>query len=153
MFNDIMNLIKRSIVKSKQAKKNFLTCQIDYMGFLSETEVVYPYGMIANAQIGYPAVTLSVGAQEDNKVSMPYTFAGLSKLPVPDEGEVVIGNPVVGSYIRFLKNGEIEINGKTTYLDDIIVPDAIINMISSKDHRHTNVPPSGGAGFTSDPRV
>jgi len=157
MINLIKSLIKRCQLSSAQDdSKNFLTSQITYMGMVGKTEIYYPYGLKSSAPIGEPGISFSILSQEDNKITMPYSFNALSKLPSVQPGEVIIGSPKTGAYIKFSENGEITVSGKITFLSEvtanikvttkevdatvkITTPEATINGINHSTHKHTGV--------------
>jgi phage gp45-like len=121
LLNKIVNSIKRSVVTNLgKDDEDIAHCQVTYFGKVSNIETIYPYGMIAKAPIGSIVLQYNVGANEANLAGIPYSqkcrFKGLKS------GEVVFGNQVTGSYVKFLENGDIEIIGKND-----------VNLTVSKD--------------------
>lgn len=126
MYSKLISLIKRCIITSRQEEKNFLTCQIQFMGMIAQTQVFYPYGFKAFAPIGEPAITFNVLGQEDNKITMPYSFSGVSKLPAIESSEVMIGNPTTGNYIKIDKQGKIIIFGNVEIAGNLTISGNVI---------------------------
>jgi len=108
----VRNLIKRGTVSRDTADTNqFAFAQVKWASDkVSNVQVIHPYGVYSYAPIGSLALMFNVMGQEDNIAAIidnPKTrFKGLKS------GEVVCGNPVTLSYVKFLENGDIEIIGK-----------------------------------------
>lgn len=108
ILNRITGLIKRcyvTLVGDDNAK--FQTTQVKYLGKTANVEVLYPYGLCGNPPTNSIAILFNIQGQEENR-------AGLFNLPNQrfnglKEGEVVVGNYLSGSYIKFTQNGDIEI--------------------------------------------
>lgn len=111
MLTKLQNMIKRAVLTlTGNDSGSYPTAQCQYYGKTTNAEVVYPYGLSANAPIGSQLLLFSVMAQEEN-------LAGIASAPFArfknlKSGEVVIGNPVTGSYVKFAENGDIEVVSK-----------------------------------------
>ena len=81
--------------------------QVQFMNKTTDTAIVMPYGISANAPKDSNALTFSVGGSAQNKASIPYNsenrFTGLK------EGEVKIGNFVTRCSIIFKEDGGVEL--------------------------------------------
>lgn len=111
LINKISNIVKRAVVtKSGGDDQGSHTCHCSFLGKDTVVEQIYPYGMSANAPVGCVVLSFSVGGNEANQAGIPYSqqirFSGLKS------GEVVFGNPLSRSYIKFDEDGNIEIYSK-----------------------------------------
>jgi hypothetical protein len=108
IFTKIPNLIKRAVItKVNSDNDDIANCQIDSFDTSKPMETIYPYGMSANAPIDNIALVFSVGGNEANAAGMPYSQQ--NRFKNLKSGEVVFGNPVVGSYVKFNEDGSITI--------------------------------------------
>lgn len=111
LLTKISNLVKRAVITlTNDDSKNISHCQATYLDKVSPIETIYPYGFGANAPVGNIVLLFNIGANEANLAGIPYSqkdrFKNLKS------GEVVVGSPKTGSYIKFLENGDIEILSK-----------------------------------------
>jgi phage gp45-like len=110
--NQITNSTKRGIVTLPgQDNGSISNCQVKHInGKVSPAENVYPYGFAAKAPAGTMTLLFAVGGNEANLAGIQYSqqerFKGLK------DGEVVVGSPSSGSYVKFLANGDIQIESK-----------------------------------------
>lgn len=108
---NLFNLIKRAIVSRKTADTGqFPIAQVEWNGKAKNIHHITPYGLYSNLPIDSLVLTFNVLGQEEN-------MAGIGNTPKRrfknlKEGEVAIGNPITGSVIKFLENGDIEVTGK-----------------------------------------
>lgn len=113
VYTKVCNLIKRGIVTLSGADSaNFARCQVSYMGKVKNVEIVFPYGLAANLPKESLVLLFSVMGQEEN-------MAGIGNLPGSrfknlKEGEVVVGNPLTGAYVKFDEVGAVSVYGATT---------------------------------------
>lgn len=102
----LSNLIKRGAITLTNAdNKSVSYGQVKYLGKTALVENVYPYGLNAHAPVGGISLLFSVGDNEGNLASIPYCQSERFKNLKP--GEVVIGSPATGSYIKFSQSNEI----------------------------------------------
>jgi phage gp45-like len=108
IFSKLLNLIKRGYVS------NFIAddlphpiVQVSYLGKVGNAEVILPYGFAAGLPDETPVIVLSVLGNESNRICIPYSH--FTRFKNQHQGEVQIGNEVTKSYIKFTKNGNIEI--------------------------------------------
>lgn len=152
-LNRITNIIKRAFITLAGGDNDkFQTTQINYLGKVADMEVIYPYGLCGNPPAGSLVLLFNVQGQEENK-------AGIANLPNQrfknlKPGEVVLGNYLTGSYIKFLENGDIEMfakSGKINIVNTNVISnqDVIASGISLTTHVHQDVTP--GAGNTGLP--
>jgi phage gp45-like len=111
IYTKISSIVKRAFITlGNDDSKTVSHCHATYLDKISPLEAIYPYGFSANAPIGGMVLVFTVGGSEANLAGIPYSqqerFKGLKS------GEVVIGSPTSGSYIKFLANGDIEILSK-----------------------------------------
>lgn len=111
ILNKIQNLIKRGVVSLTNNDSAAISyAQIKFLNKAANVEYLFPYGINANPPTGTMVGHFAFGANEGNLGGVPYTrqerFKNLKA------GEVVVGSPKSGSYIKFLENGDIEINSK-----------------------------------------
>lgn len=105
--NRIVNLIKRGIVSLIDDTGTYFRAQVEYLGKTKKIEVIFPYGLYGRPPKGSCAILFNVNGQEENMAGIVYDvlrrFTGLS------DGEVVLGNPKTGSYVKMAASGNIEL--------------------------------------------
>lgn len=107
--NCIYNIIKYGIKTNNNPDTgNVPTMQVAYLGKTKDAWVLYPYGMHANAPINSVVLLHNVKGNEENQVGIA------SKPEIRPKGlkigEVVFGNFVVSSIIKFKEDGDIDIS-------------------------------------------
>ncbi len=137
LFTKISNVVKRGIITlGNNDSKPVAHCQISYLGKTSNMEQIFPYGFSAQAPVGNIALFFAVGGNEANLAGIPYSqqdrFKGLKS------GEVIVGSPASGSYVKFLANGDIEILSKqkitvNTISDIDVIAKGNINITTDND--------------------
>jgi len=99
------------LTSNQKDNKVFYTSQIKSNDAISISQVIYPYGMYAVAPKGSQGVTFNLSGQSENQVTLPYDaftrFSGLQPT------EVMIGNQVQKSFIKFKDKGDISIANKS----------------------------------------
>src|SRR5690349_2108707 len=90
----------------------------------SDMEVIYPYGLFAQAPVNSLALVFSIQGNEENLAGIVYAYR--DRFKNLKEGEVLLGNILTGSFIKFDKDGNIEINSKKD-VNVTITGNAIIN--------------------------
>lgn len=107
MMQMLRNLIKRAAVAIINDSGNYQTAQVSYFGKVSDIEVINPYGISSSPPIDSLVLMFNVMGQEENKAGIinaqPLRFKNLK------EGELVVGNYLTGSYVKFLQNGDIDV--------------------------------------------
>jgi phage gp45-like len=111
LLTKISNVVKRALITLiNNDSKSIAHCQAKYLDKVANIETIYPYGLSANAPVGNIVLLFNVGSNEANLAGIPYSqkdrFKNLKS------GEVIVGSPKSGSYIKFLENGDIEIESK-----------------------------------------
>ena len=129
--NKISSITKRAMITSPgDDDKDIAYCQVTYLGKVTNIETIYPYGMSAKAPANNIVMLSNVGSNEANLVGTPYSQQGRFKsLQV---GEVVVGNPVTGSYVKFLANGDIQIESKGKLIVNA-AKDMTVNVVNELD--------------------
>ncbi len=128
LLSKLRNIIKYGRVTNIDSDTGqFPQAQYEYFDKVKDVVNVYPYGMNANAPIDTLSLILNVG-HEENSVAIPMNTdlrkKGLSS------GESVFGNFVVGSYVYFKSNGDIEVISK----NEVSVTAPTINIVSTTTH-------------------
>jgi hypothetical protein len=126
IYNRVSNLIKTAYCTLPDNDQgDYSSAQVSYYGKVAYTQTIYPYGLQANAPTNTLYKLINNMGQEENTCAIPYCakerFKGLQA------GEVVIGSPLTGSYVKFLADGSIKILSKNK-LNESITNDAIINI-------------------------
>jgi hypothetical protein len=111
MSNDTLNLIKRAYVSAPTNDENdYCSIQVSYYDRTAYAQPIYPYGLCANAPTNTSVLLFNVLGQEENLAGIPYTIA--ERFRSLKTGEVAIGSPKTGSYIKFEEDGSIKIVAK-----------------------------------------
>ena len=79
------------------------------LGRTANAQRISPYGLYANWPLNTKLVKWNILGQEENKVCLAFSQADRFKNLA--EGEVIVGNPKTGSYIKFAGDSKIEIVG------------------------------------------
>ena len=108
----VTGIVRRSQITRGATDNNaFQSAQISYMGRVSDTEVLWPYGMYGSVPIDSLCVTLAVGAQEENKVTLPARSHKRIRRNLKS-GEVGFGNFETKSEIFFDADGNVLVIAK-----------------------------------------
>jgi phage gp45-like len=111
IHNRVSNYIKKVYVSlSGQDSGDYSNAQITYYGKTTYSQTLYPYGISANAPSNTLGLSFNLSGQEENLMVIPY--AAKERFKNLKSGEVVFGSPAIGSYVKFLANGDIEISSK-----------------------------------------
>ncbi len=124
LYTKILNLVKRAFVSiSLPDDKASGAAQVSYFGKTGISEVVSPYGLSVRLPTGIQVLLFSVQSQENNRAAIGYSQK--DRFKDLEEGEVVIGNPLTRSFIKFAKDGSITIDSKAkiniTSADNVII--------------------------------
>lgn len=140
MINKLVNLIKRVVTSAAmQDSGNYPIVQVQYLGRTAFVELLSPYGLSTSPPIGSLGTCWSILGQEDNRAAL--ITAGAARFKNLQPGEVVVGNYLTQSYVKFNVDGSISIVaagnltatvGGTTTLNstgnvNITAPQVIIN--------------------------
>ena len=110
--SQVSGIVRRSQITRGSADANsFQTAQVSYMGRVSDTEILWPYGMYGSVPINSLCVTFAVNGQEENKVTLPARSHKRIRRNLK-VGEVGIGNFNTQSEVFFNSDGDVEINAK-----------------------------------------
>lgn len=127
LYQRLCNLIKRGVITLVLGDTGtYARAQAGFFGRVKTVEVVFPYGLYANAPKGASVLLFDVNGQEENMAGIAYD--ALSRFKNLAEGEVVIGNPKTGSYAKFSQDGKIAINSVS---DVDIIAGGVANITSS----------------------
>ena len=163
MFSGLINLIKRA-VSTSTANDSSVTqlTQIKYYDKVSQSEIIHDYGFSSSAPRGSVVYCFSCGGNEQNLIGIANHV--LSRFKNLSEGEVVIGNQLTGTYIKFDKNGDIIIGGGNVIIEqNLLVKGDITDNSGSNSatlktlrdayngHTHTSAPPGNQTSTTDMP--
>lgn len=84
--------------------------QITYYNKTAPFQVISPYGLSVNLPLDTKVVLFSINGHEENRAGIGFSQADRFKNLSP--GEVVVGNPKTQAYVKFDKDGNIEIISK-----------------------------------------
>jgi len=108
----IAGILKRSFVSRVAVDKNdFQTAQVSYMGKAVETEMLWLYGTYGSVPLNSLCPTWSVGAQEEDRVTLPARSHDRIKRDLKP-GEYGVGNHLTGSTVFFDADGNVVIISK-----------------------------------------
>jgi hypothetical protein len=107
-ISKILNLIKYGqVTHSIIDNKKYPITQISCLGKTANAQVISPYGLCINLPKNAKVINFSVGGQEENRACIGFCQDERFKNLL--EGEVVVGSPKFSTYIKFSKDGNIEI--------------------------------------------
>lgn len=108
LLQKLVNMIKRGLVTLPGSDADpYCRTQVSYMGKTKNIEVVFPYGLAANLPENALVLLFNVQGQEENMAGIGNTPTQRFKNLAP--GEVVVGSPRFGNYVKFGASGVIEI--------------------------------------------
>jgi len=112
VINKLQNIVKYAFITlvSKDDKVEAHQAKVQYQGRQATVNIMYPYGLAANAPSKSLVLLFSVGGQEANRAGI--VSATLIRPKDLKEGEVVIGNFVTKATIKFNEDGSIDVIGK-----------------------------------------
>lgn len=120
IFDKISNLVKRAfITQVVNDSSDYQSTQVSYLGKVSNAQMIYPYGYNAVPPTNTMVLLFNVLGQEENLAGIPYAVS--ERFKNLKGGEVVLGSPSTGSYIKFKEDGSIEMyakNGIKIFTDD-----------------------------------
>lgn len=145
----ILNMIKRAVVTNPgKDDGEFPGTQVSYLGKTSDIETIFPYGMAANSPRDSIVLMFNILSQEENKAGIAYRHDLRPKNL--KEGEVVFGNFLAGSTVKYDKDGnaiEIIKGNKTITIDgDLSVTVTNVNINASGDY---NITANGNYNLTA----
>lgn len=107
----ISNIVKRAYVSlSKTDDADIPVVQVSYLGKTGDSEMLSPYGLSVRLPRDIQVLLFAIQAQENNRLCMGYSQT--DRFKNLEEGEVVIGNPLTKSFVKFDKDGNIDIESK-----------------------------------------
>ena len=129
--NDVKSLIKRAVITGgADNKSNFAVQQVSFFNSVSDCQMLFPYGMYANATSPEKAdclVTIfNVENIEENKIGIPY--APLKRPKDLKQGEVAFYHPDTETFIKFRNNGDLEIDSGNSGSGNIIINCAVATI-------------------------
>ncbi len=80
--------------------------QISYLGKVSDTTMLFPYGIHGNVPAGALGVAWSIQGNPDNRVTMAWTPKNRPKL---EAGEVAFYHPPTEAFMIWRVNGDLDI--------------------------------------------
>ncbi len=116
------NVIRKAVTTTTQIDGNSAyNIQLQSYNAPLQSEVVYPYGIAGSPPKGSAALLFQVAGQPQNLTAIVYDpatrFLGLA------EGEFIVGNQKVQTFIKFDKDGNVQIqtNGLCKIIGDLEV--------------------------------
>jgi hypothetical protein len=152
LLTKITSMIRRTRVSlSTPDTGTYPITQVSYLGKTGEIEVIWPYGMGGRLPVDAQALTFNVEGMEENK-------AGIGTAPTlrfkgGKPGEVWFGNPLSGSVLHFLENGNANLEAPVINLGPsgatlrAIIDERIVAL------HNTHVHQESGGGSTAAPTV
>lgn len=118
MFNKLKNILLRcKVTKAGDDAGIYPQNQIQSLGVVQNCQIISIYGINYNPPENTDGVAFDIMASAENKGAIfQGTLNRVQKGLKP--GEIAIGSPIGGNYIKFLLDGGIEIHGK--YLKQVI---------------------------------
>jgi len=159
IFNKLNNLIKRCVVLKTHPNGSYAHSEI-FMHKQSVAQFISPYGL-ASAPKDCFGICFIVGNNSREKICV--ALAGEKDFKNLKDNEVMVGNPILNTYIKFNEDGEIEIFADKVIVkkgiarfetDQVIIKNGILKFeqeanVSSNDSVNINAPAvnlgSGGA--------
>jgi phage baseplate assembly protein gpV len=135
--NFVTNIIKRCfITKAGADNQQFPVSQISYLEKTSDCEIVMPYGLYGNPPANSMGILFHPFGEEQNRMGI-FNVTG-SRFKNLKEGEVVAGNPLTLSNIKFDKDGNVTITVKnnlqiTVDVDNNITISGSYNLNAATD--------------------
>ncbi len=80
--------------------------QIEYLGKVANTKMIFPYGLYGNVPVGAFGVAWSIQGNPDNRVTMAWTPKNRPKL---EAGEVAFYHPPTEAFMIWRVNGDLDI--------------------------------------------
>lgn len=135
LYTKILNIVKRAFVsQSLTDDKSSGIVQVSYFGKTGVSEVISPYGLSVRLPTGIQVLLFAVQSQENNRACIGYSQK--DRFKDLEEGEVVIGNPLTRSFIKFDIDGNIEIES-TGKIDIKSAKDVTIDVTGTVDLKAT----------------
>lgn len=108
----IKSIVKRAYVSKTNAdNSDYPLTQITYFGDkTADAERISPYGLYCNLPEDTAVLLFSVNSHQENKAIIGYAQKNRFKNLLP--GEVVVGNIITNTFIKFDNEGNIEIQGQ-----------------------------------------
>lgn len=135
--NFISNMIARCrVTKSGNDSAQFNINQVSYYGKTSDCEIITPYGLYSNPPVGSLGLLFHSEGQEQNRSAI-FNVTG-NRFKNLKENEVVIGNPITLSNIKYDVDGNVVITVKNNLqivvdADNNITIQGQYNLTSSGD--------------------
>lgn len=106
--NWIRSLTRIARIVSVNDENDFRFGFIKFRGNTNKTNVYTPYGMYHNPPVGSLTMSYSLSGNDSNIMSM--AIGGKARYKSLDPSEVQFGNPVIGSYTLYDKDGNVSVN-------------------------------------------
>lgn len=90
---------------------NNTTVQVQSYGLNTQSVVYYPYGYYAAAPSNSQGVLFNLNSHTENQLSMLYDPQNRFKGVTVNNGEAIVGNQTIPTYVLFKNDGSIQIVG------------------------------------------
>jgi hypothetical protein len=135
IINKLRNIVKRGYITDSTTNDSsaYSVIQVSFHGKISNAENYYPYGYTAMPPEQTTVLLFGVSAQSDNLIGLPYMqserWKGL------EIGEVIFGNPITQSYIKFLQNNDVKLFTKGNVNVDFsgLTPARLLSIDANKN--------------------
>lgn len=124
------------ITKSSLDDQQFAKQQVEYLGKVAQTFMVFPYGIHANVPADALALMFSVGGDPENRAAIAWTPKDRPKLA---DGEVAFYHPPTGAFIIWRDNGDLDIETGDGGTKDVNVKAANVNITAAENVNITAV--------------
>lgn len=105
MLNKLKNLIRLArISRAGDGGGQLPVQQVEYLGKLAESVIVFPFGMHANVDIDSLALMFSIQGNPESRAAIAMS----PDRPTLEAGEIAIYHPKTGSIVKMKANGDID---------------------------------------------
>ena len=138
------------------SKNGFIWVNIEYNGVERKAIVDQSSNVYKTPSIGDVGLVYCLNGDPSELRFIPQNYQEKTEAFQPAEGEVIIGNPKAGTFIKFDNQGNIMIQGNLNVQGNLIVSgtvtasEAVIGGITMTTHKHIDTQP--GTGTTGVPQ-
>ena len=130
------------ITNPSKDEKDFETAQVTAYEETFNVHVVNPYGLYSTAPMDSMVMCLNMSCQEENRAGIAYNPRKRFKNYAP--GEVGVGNPTADTFVKFNKDGDVEVQVKR----DLVIKVTRDGLVTIEGNAEINV--KGDASLNVD---